>query len=72
MSHDFLIPNEDFFSENPEFEKGLWKEWVISVCNSDKITQPSDKEWVILSNKWYSGKAPIDSVYELRALRSKS
>ena len=42
------------------------------VCGRDKIDPPSSVEWDKLRANWYSGKAPIDSVAELKKMRGVS
>jgi hypothetical protein len=39
------------------------------VCGWEKIAQPTSAEWQTLRSNFYSGKMPITSVDELKALR---
>jgi hypothetical protein len=56
---------------NPVLESSLWSEWVEVVCGWNKISSPTPEEWVALKDKFYLGKAPIDSVAELKTMRNK-
>jgi hypothetical protein len=59
----------EYLQQNPEFECALWSEWVGVVCGWEKIAQPTSAEWQTLRSNFYSGKMPITSVDELKALR---
>jgi hypothetical protein len=50
----------------------LWASWVCTVCDWQKIPHPTSVEWVVLKRKFHLDKAPIDSVAELKQLRSKT
>jgi hypothetical protein len=62
--------NAEYLQQNPDIESGLWAEWVGVVCGSDKIALPTQEEWAELRKNFYHGKAPIDSVAELKKMRS--
>lgn len=69
---DDLTPEEqnaEYLQQNPVLESRLWAEWVCVVCDWDKIPHPTSDEWDRLKAKFYSGKAPIDSVAELKKMR---
>lgn len=51
-------------------EYSLWKEWVGVVCGYDNIEPPARAEMEYLRSRFYSGKAPVDSVQELKAHRN--
>jgi hypothetical protein len=61
--------NDQYLRDNPAAESALWSEWVCVVCDWDKIPHPNQEEWNILRANFYHGKAPIDSVAELKKLR---
>ena len=63
--------NSQYLQQNPQIESGLWAEWVGVVCGWDKIPQPSQDEWSKLRSNFYHGKAPIESVAELKRIRNK-
>ena len=68
----YLTPEEQnaqYLRNNPALESSLWAEWVVVVCGWDKIPNPTAEEWDQLKSKFYSGKAPIDSVAELKKMR---
>ena len=68
-----LTPEEEnaqYLRDNPGVESGLWTEWVGVVCGWEKIPHPTQEEWTKLRANFYSGKAPIDSVAELKRMRS--
>lgn len=68
----YLTPEEQnaqYLRDNPALESSLWAEWVIVVCGWDNIANPTAEEWDRLKSKFYSGKAPIDSVAELKKMR---
>ena len=70
---EYLTPEEQnaqYLRSNPGMECGLWTEWVLVVCGWDKIDPPSSDEWGKLRANWYSGKAPVDSVTELKKMIS--
>ena len=56
--------------QNTPLESGLWTEWVGVVCGWDKIAPPNTEEWTKLRAEFYHGKAPVDSVAELKRMRS--
>jgi len=56
--------------QNTLLESGLWTEWVGVVCGWDKIAPPNTEEWTKLRANFYHGKAPVDSVAELKRMRS--
>ena len=58
-----------YLRDNPALESGLWAEWVGVVCGWEKMPPPNTEEWAVLKSKFYSGKAPVDSVAELKKLR---
>ena len=60
----------EFLRENPHIECGLWAEWVGVVCGWEKIDTPTEAEWQVLRSNFYSGKAPVESVAELKKMRS--
>ena len=62
--------NAEYLRQNPHVESALWSEWVCVVCDWDKIPHPTHDEWIKLKARFYSGKAPIDSVAELKKMRS--
>ena len=62
--------NANYLRDNPALESGLWSEWVCVVCGWEKIPNPTQEEWTKLKAKFYSGKAPVDSVAELKKMRS--
>lgn len=69
---DLLTPEEqnaEYLRQNPGLESSLWAEWVGVVCGWDKISTPSSEEWTYLRSRFYSGKAPVESVAELKKLR---
>jgi len=57
--------------QNTLLESGLWTEWVGVVCGWEKIALPTAEEWTKLRAEFYHGKAPIDSVAELKRMRIK-
>lgn len=70
---EYLTPEEqnaEYLRSNPALESGLWAEWVGVVCGWDKIPLPTHDEWAKLKANFYSGKAPIDSVAELKKMRA--
>jgi hypothetical protein len=72
---DQLLPtlpmnDAQYLQENPQIEGGLWAEWVCVVCGWDKIPNPTQEEWTKLRANFYHGKAPIESVAELKKLRN--
>jgi hypothetical protein len=62
--------NAEYLWQNPGIESELWAEWVCVVCGRDKIPNPTEEEWTKLRANFYHGKAPIDSVAELKKMRS--
>lgn len=60
---------DDYLREHPDLEKSLWREWVLIVCSWDQYPPPTQAEWEVLRQNWQHGKAPIDSVGELRRMR---
>ena len=73
MWDDELTPEEqnaEHLRQNPLLESSLWAEWVGVVCGRDKIALPTAEEWPKLRANFYHGKAPIDSVAELKKMRS--
>jgi hypothetical protein len=62
--------NAEYLWQNPHIESLLWAEWVRVVCERDKIPHPTPEEWTKLKANFYHGKAPIDSVAELKKMRS--
>jgi hypothetical protein len=70
----YLTPEEQnsrYLQDNQHIESGLWAEWVGVVCGWDKIPMPTLEEWAKLRANFYHGKAPIDSVAELKKMRNK-
>jgi hypothetical protein len=65
-----MTDDSDYLLENPALESGLWAEWVCVVCGWDKIPNPTQAEWRQLRANFYHGKAPIESVAELKKLRN--
>lgn len=61
--------NAEYLRQNPALESSLWAEWVCVVCNRDKISCPTQDEWDKLKARFYHGKAPVDSVDELKKMR---
>lgn len=61
--------NAQYLQENPHIESALWAEWVGVVCGWNKIPHPTPEEWSKLKANFYHGKAPIDSVAELKKMR---
>lgn len=61
----------NYLENNPSFERGLWKDWVETLCRQKKVATPSPKEWELLTAKWYSGKAPLQSYNELNDIRTQ-
>lgn len=69
---EYLTPEEqnaNYLRSNPGLESSFWTEWVGVVCGWDKIDLPSPEEWTKLRANFYHGKAPIDSVAELKKMR---
>jgi hypothetical protein len=69
-----LSPEEEddlYLRDNPAIESSLWSEWVCVVCDWDKIPYPNQEEWTRLRANFYHGKAPIESVAELKKIREK-
>jgi hypothetical protein len=64
------MTDDDYLLDNPALESGLWAEWVCVVCGWDKIPNPTQAEWRQLRANFYHGKAPIESVAELKKLRN--
>ena len=62
--------NAQYLQQNPGIESSLWAEWVGVVCGWDKIAPPTQEEWAKLKANFHHGKAPIDSVAELKKMRS--
>lgn len=62
--------NQQYLQANPALEMSLWREWVEVVCGWDKIPTPTTREWESLVSNFYHGKAPIDSVVELKKMRA--
>lgn len=62
--------NAEYLRANPHIECGLWAEWVQVVCGWEKIPNPTQAEWQVLRSNFYSGKAPIESVAELKKMRN--
>jgi hypothetical protein len=70
----YLTPEEQnarYLQQNPGVESGLWAEWVGVVCGWDKIPLPTAEEWAKLKATFHHGKAPIDSVAELKKMRGQ-
>jgi hypothetical protein len=70
---EYLTPEEQnakYLRDNPALESRLWTEWVGIVCDRDKIPYPTHEEWTKLRANFYHGKAPIDSVAELKKMRN--
>lgn len=70
----YLTPEEqnaEYLRQNPALESNLWTEWVGVVCERDNIPLPTQDEWTKLRAKFYHGKAPIDSVAELKKMRTQ-
>lgn len=70
----YLTPEEqnaEYLRQNPVLESNLWAEWVGVVCERDNIPLPTQDEWAKLRAKFYHGKAPIDSVAELKKMRDQ-
>lgn len=61
--------SDDYFKDHPAEECALWQEWVLVVCRRRQMAPPTAKEWDVLQQAWYHGKAPIESVGELQTLR---
>jgi hypothetical protein len=61
--------NAQYLQENPQIECGLWAEWVGVVCGWEKISHPTTEEWAKLRSEFYHGKAPIESVADLKKMR---
>ena len=64
--------NAQYLQQNPHVESGLWASWVETVCGRDKIPCPTTEEWTVLKANFRHGKAPIDSVAELKKLRERN
>lgn len=64
--------NAKYLRDNPALESRLWEEWVGVVCGWEKIPLPNTEEWAVLKSKFYSGKAPIVSVAELKKMRGSA
>lgn len=62
--------NAEYLRQNPHIESAMWAEWVGVVCGWDKIAPPTQEEWIKLKANFHHGKAPIDSVAELKKMRS--
>lgn len=60
-----------YLRDNPALESSLWAEWVGVVCGWEKMPLPTPEEWTILKSNFYSGKAPIQSVSELKKMRNE-
>jgi len=70
-----LTPEEEnaqYLQQNPHIERGLWREWVGVVCDRQQISPPTEQEWAQLQAQWHHGRAPVDSVAELKLLRGIS
>ena len=68
-----LTPEEQnglHLQQNTLLESSLWTEWVGVVCGWEKIPLPTAEEWTKLRAEFYHGKAPVDSVAELKRMRS--
>lgn len=65
------LTDAEYLQQNPQIESGLWAEWVGVVCGWDKIPNPTQEEWTKLRANFYHGKAPIESVAELKKMRLK-
>jgi len=68
-----LTPEEQnglHLQQNPLLESGLWTKYVGVVCGWEKIALPTAEEWTKLRAEFYHGKAPIESVAELKQMRS--
>ncbi len=63
--------NAQYLQQNPQVETGLWTEWVGVVCGRDQIPLPTHEEWSKLRANFYHGKAPVDSVAELKKMRNE-
>ena len=63
--------NDQYLRDNPALESALWSEWVEVVCGWDKIPNPTREEWTRLRANFYHGKAPIESVAELKKMREQ-
>lgn len=61
--------NDNYLRDNPGLESALWTEWVMVVCSRENIPNPNVEEWTRLRANFYHGKAPIDSVAELKRMR---
>lgn len=61
--------NREYLRQHPAQELSLWMDWVQTVCRWKKVAPPTGREWDALTTKWAHGKAPVDSVDELVALR---
>jgi hypothetical protein len=61
--------NRQYLQENRHIESGLWAEWIGVVCGWDKIPNPTPEEWNKLKANFYHGKAPVESVAELKKMR---
>jgi hypothetical protein len=75
MWDDELTPEEQnaqYLQQNPQVESRLWTEWVGVVCGWDKIALPTHEEWTKLRSSFYHGKAPVDSVAELKKMRNET
>lgn len=68
----YLTPeeeNDNYLRQNPALESALWEEWVGVICERQKIAYPTASEWDYLRSNFYHGKAPLDSVAELKTFR---
>ena len=64
------MTDDEYLRDNPALESSLWSEWVQVVCGWDKIPNPTQEEWTRLKANFYHGKAPIESVAELKKMRN--
>lgn len=52
-------------------EESLWSDWVAHVCDREHMPRPSLREWDVLRSLWFPGKAPLESIEELRREREQ-
>jgi hypothetical protein len=62
--------DDDYLRNHPAEECAMWQDWVLTVCRRKEMTPPTAAEWGALMARWYHGKAPLESVSELAALRA--
>ena len=62
--------DDNYLRDHPAYEMQLWQEWTLLLCARMSMAQPTGREWDALMKTWHHGKAPLDSVDELKQLRA--